>query len=62
MLDKTYTPDTIGDCKTFYDVTLDDITKYEKDAKKVVSYMVKEFEMKKLQINMQGHQFQKLVL
>ena len=47
MLDKTYTPDTIGDCKTFYDVTLDDITKYEKDAKKVVSYMVKEFEMKK---------------
>ena len=47
MLDKTYTPDTIGDCKSFYDVTLDDITKYEKDAKKVVSYMVKEFEMKK---------------
>ena len=47
MLDKTYTPDTIGDCKKFYDTTLDDITKYEKDAKKVVSYMVKEFEMKK---------------
>ena len=35
MLDKTYTPDTIGDCKTFYDVTLDDITKYEKDARKL---------------------------
>ena len=47
MLDKTYTLDTIGDCKKFYDTTLDDITKYEKDAKKVVSYMVKEFEMKK---------------
>ena len=47
MLDKTYTPDTIGDSKKFYDVTLDDISKYEKDAKKVVSYMVKEFEMKK---------------
>ena len=48
MLDETYTPDTIGDCKTFYDVTLDDITKYEKDAKKVVSYMVKEFEMEEV--------------
>ena len=34
MLDKTYTLDTIGDCKKFYDTTLDDITKYEKDAKK----------------------------
>ena len=62
MLDKTYTPDTIGDCKTFYDVTLDDITKYEKDAKKVVSYMVKEFEMKKSADQYASHQFQKLVL
>jgi len=47
MLDQTYTLENIGESKKFYDVTLDDITKYEKDAKKVVSYMVKEFEMKK---------------
>ena len=45
---KNYGKETIGSGEArFYDATKQEIEKFQQDSKKVISYMVKEFEMKK---------------
>ena len=61
VFNKTYSNPSGNSEQRYIDSNLEELNTHFKDNKKIISYMVKEFEMK-LQTNMQGHQFQKLEL
>ena len=63
VFNKAYSKPSGNSEQRYIDSNLEELNTHFKDNKKIISYMVKEFEMKKVpQTNMQGHQFQKLEL